>query len=142
MSWSPHPLWSPLPPCRSYVSSSTLPFSPSVKNGTHQDIDGLLTGSPNGHPAVSAATATAAWAWTLDTRLLGVAGSAGSLAPRCVPTAGARAQTRLGATRRLGALGTSSGYALGLRGGCLKMGDRLCCRWYAGHRASKEGVGR
>ena len=34
-----------------------------------------------------------AGAWALDARLLGVAGPAGGLAPRSVPTAGARAQT-------------------------------------------------
>lgn len=73
----------------------TGPFPPPhrLTAGTHQDIDRLLTGSPNGNPAVSAAAAAAAWAWALDPRLLGVAGPAGSLASRSVPTAGARAQT-------------------------------------------------
>lgn len=58
-----------------------------------QDIDGLLTGSPHRHPAVSAAAATAAWAWALDTWLFGVTGPVGSLAPHSVPTAGACAKT-------------------------------------------------
>ena len=101
LSWNPlSPLrvardrggWDP-PHCRSCVPATTLPSPHRLGAGAHQDIDGLLAGSPDGHPAISAAAATAAGAWALDARLLGVAGPAGGLAPRSVPTAGARAQT-------------------------------------------------
>lgn len=61
--------------------------------GTHQDIDSLLTGSPNRYPAISAAAATAAGTGALGPWLLWVAGPAGSLAPGGVPAAGARTQT-------------------------------------------------
>lgn len=81
------------PHSRSYVPTATLPSPHELTAGTHQDIDSLLTCSPNGHPAISAAAATAAWAWALDPWLLGVAGPAGGLASRRVPAAGARAQT-------------------------------------------------
>lgn len=118
------------------------PSSHQLSANTHQDIHCLLTGGTYRHPAISATATAAARTWALSTRLLGVAGSAGSLAPHSVPTARACAQARLGTTWRLGALRACPGYRLGLRGGCLKMGNGLCCRWHTGHRASQEGVSR
>lgn len=73
--------------------AGSLSCSHQLRANTHQDIHCLLTGSTYRHPAISAAAPAAARTWALGTRLLGVAGPAGSLAPHSVPAAGACAQT-------------------------------------------------
>lgn len=108
--------WDP-PRCRSCVPATTLPFPPSAGSWRSPRHGLTFAGSPDGHPAISAATLTAWPGRGAGRRAARVAGPAGGLAQRSVPTAGAVRRPDLEPLGGLGALRARAGYCLGLEVG-------------------------